>query len=204
MRKTFFSFHYERDSWRAGQVRNCNLISSEDQYGFIDAVDWESIQRQGRQAIERWIKDQLKYTSVSVVLIGAETAERPWVRYEILESWNRGNGVLGIWIDRVKDQGKMTDTRGRNPFEDFELPDGTLLASVCKIYDWVADDGRNNLGQWIEEAFKARAENELNERIVEIPTTRRLEKTNVSRAAAVSGGFTPKSPWCPEDGDGSR
>jgi hypothetical protein len=42
-RKIFFSFHYERDAWRAGQVRNCNVVAGEDEYGFIDAVDWESI-----------------------------------------------------------------------------------------------------------------------------------------------------------------
>ena len=46
-RKIFFSFHYERDAWRAGQVRNSNVVSSDDRYGFIDAVDWESIKRQG-------------------------------------------------------------------------------------------------------------------------------------------------------------
>ena len=75
-RKTFFSFHYERDSWRAGQVRNSNVIAAEDEYGFIDGVDWESIKRQGDDAIKRWIKDQLKNTSVTAVLIGKETAER--------------------------------------------------------------------------------------------------------------------------------
>ena len=37
-RQTFFSFHYERDAWRAGQVRNCNLLPTNDQHGFIDSV----------------------------------------------------------------------------------------------------------------------------------------------------------------------
>jgi len=73
-RKIFFSFHYERDAWRAGQVRNCNVVASEDQYGFIDAADWESIKKKGDAAIKGWIDDQLKNTSVTIVLIGAETA----------------------------------------------------------------------------------------------------------------------------------
>src|SRR5256885_953850 len=121
-RKTFFSFHYERDSWRAGQVRNCNLIPSEDEYGFVDSVDWESIKRQGDPAIEKWIRDQMHYTSVTAALVGAETAERPWVQHEIVESWNRGNGVVGIWIHNIRDQNKSVDSQGRNPFDDFKSP----------------------------------------------------------------------------------
>ena len=39
-RKTFFSFHYERDAWRASQVRNCNVIADEDEYGVIDAAEF--------------------------------------------------------------------------------------------------------------------------------------------------------------------
>jgi len=100
-RRTFFSFHYERDAWRAGQVRNCNMLSTDDEYGFIDSVDWESLKRQGDEAVERCINDQLKYTSVSAVLIGAETAGRPWVRYEIVKSWNRGNGIVGVRIHNI-------------------------------------------------------------------------------------------------------
>src|ERR1035441_6203092 len=101
-RHTFFSFHYERDSWRAGQVRNCNVVSSEDEYGFIDAAAWEEIKKKGDKAIEAWIAEQLEHTSVTAVLIGAETADRPWVQHEIVESWNRGNGIVGIWIHHIK------------------------------------------------------------------------------------------------------
>ena len=74
-RKVFFSFHFKRDAWRAGQVRNCDLLADEDEYGVIDGVEWEKIERQGDPAIERWIEEQLKYTSVTVVLIGAETSD---------------------------------------------------------------------------------------------------------------------------------
>ena len=111
----FFSFHYERDAWRAGQVRNCNVIAREDQTGVIDAVEWQSIKNSGNAAIKRWIADQLEGTSATAVLIGAETADRDWVLHEIEESWNRGNGVFGIWIHNVKDSDKNTDVPGANP-----------------------------------------------------------------------------------------
>jgi hypothetical protein len=156
-RKIFFSFHYERDAWRAGQVRNSNVVSSDDRYGFVDASDWESIKKKGDAAVEGWINDQLKNTSVTVVLIGAETASRDWVQYEILKSWNRGNGIVGVRIHNIKDQDQKTDVAGHNPLDDFKLSDGTVLSSVCKTYDWVIDDGRKKLGGWADEAANIRA-----------------------------------------------
>lgn len=203
-RKTFFSFHYERDAWRAGQVRNCDLIPSEDEYGFVDAVDWESIKKQGDEAVKRWIKEQLKNTSVTVVLVGAETARRPWVQYEILESWNRGNGLLGIWIHGIKDQDRQTDAKGLNPFVQFKFPDGALLSSACKIYDWIAEDGRNGLGTWIEKTFQARRQHGLDQKITTINGGDGLYPVATVIRSAPAGAFHPQSPWCHIDVDRSR
>jgi len=156
-RKVFFSFHFKRDVWRAGQVRNSNLLADEDKYGVIDSAAWEKVEREGDEAIRRWINDQLKDTSVTVVLIGAETAERDWVDYEIRKSWERGNGIVAVRIHNVKDQATKTDPPGPNPLDNIHLADGKALSSICKTYDWASDDGRDNLGEWVEKAFQARA-----------------------------------------------
>jgi len=193
-RKIFFSFHYERDAWRAGQVRNCNVVVGEDKYGFIDAVDWESIKKKGDGAIERWIDDQLKNTSVTAVLAGAETADREWVQHEIVKSWNRGNGIVAIRIHNIKDQDQKTDTPGRNPLDSFKLPDGTNLSSVCKTYDWVIDDGRKNLGKWADEAASVRARFGSDEIAVE--RSKQLTKMHAATATGASASFAPRSPWC--------
>jgi hypothetical protein len=193
-RKIFFSFHYERDSWRAGQVRNSNVVASEDEYGFIDGADWESIKKKGNAAIERWIDDQLENTSVTVVLIGAETASREWVQHEILKSWNRGNGLVGIRIHNITDQDRKTDVAGRNPFDDFKLLDGTVLSSVCRTYDWVTDDGRKNLGEWANDAANVRAKYGTDDKII---------GTSVSKATTAIG-FAPRAPWCADYVDGKR
>jgi hypothetical protein len=204
-RRVFFSFHYERDAWRAGQVRNCNLLRTEDEYGFIDSVDWESLKREGDAAVERWIAGQMKNTSVSVVLIGSETAKRPWVRHEIVKSWNRGNGIVGVWIHNIKNQDRMTDVAGANPLDHFKLPDGTLLSSVCKTYDWVLNDGRNNLGKWVEEAYQVRAKYGTDEKIVVVDEIGlAAAAVGLSRSTSASAGFTPRSPWCPDDPDGRK
>lgn len=201
-RKIFFSFHYERDAWRAGQVRNCNVVANEDQYGFIDAVDWESIKKKGDGAIERWIDDQLKNTSLTAVLIGAETASREWVQREIVKSWNRGNGIVGIRIHNIKDQDQKTDTPGRNPLDSFRLPDGTILSSVCKTYDWVIEDGRKKLGKWADEAADIRADYGTNDTIGE--DDKQTSKTQAASAASASAGFAPRSPWCADYAERER
>lgn len=157
-RKIFFSFHYERDAWRAGQVRNSDLLPNEDEHGFIDAVAWEEIKRKGEEAIKAWIKGQLEGTSVTVVLIGAETAERPWVNYEIRESWKRGNAIIGLRIHNVKDQDAKTDIQGANPLDHIHLTNGQALSTICETYDWVLDDGRNNLGTWADDAAQSRSQ----------------------------------------------
>lgn len=195
--RIFFSFHYERDAWRAGQVRNCNVVPTEDQTGFVDAVDWESIKKQGDAAIEKWIMDQLEGTSATAVLTGAETAERDWVQFEITESWNRGNGVFGVWIHNVKDKDGKTDLQGRNPLDDFQLPDGTLLSAICKTYDWVNDNGRDNLGKWAEEAAEIREKYGDKSTVTLVKSAPRVASTVAT--SAVSCGFAPRSPWLSDD-----
>jgi len=155
-RKVFYSFNYKRDSQRAAQVRNSHALADEDEYGVIDSVEWEKVERGGKEAIKKWINEQLQYTSVTAALIGAETADREWINYEIRESWKRGNGLVGVLIHNVKNLDGKTDVPGSNPFDSIHLKDGTSLSSIYKIYDWVSGDGITSLGKWVEEAFKTR------------------------------------------------
>ncbi|HMR72619.1 MAG TPA: TIR domain-containing protein [Candidatus Saccharibacteria bacterium] len=140
-RKVFFSFHYARDAWRVAQVRNSNVITNLEKSPFYDKAEWESIKRNGDQAVKNWIDKQLAGTSVTVVLIGKETASRKWVKYEIQKSIELGKGLLGVHISGIKDQNGDTDTLGANP-----LPTG------YPVYKWNANNGAANLGKWIEDA----------------------------------------------------
>ncbi len=201
--KVFFSFHFKRDAWRAGQVRNSDLLADEDEYGVIDGVEWEKLEREGSEAIKRWINDQLKYTSVTVVLIGAETAGRPWVNYEIRKSWERGNAIIGLRIHNIKNQDSETDMPGPDPLDSIQLIDGTKLSSICKTYDWNTDDGRKNLGKWVDEAFQAREEYTGETKLKE-EEARKTPNASPSQAFApratsqnfqTQGAFQPRAPW---------
>src|ERR1700677_4632617 len=144
--KVFFSFHYERDVLRIGQIRNSGLTMPDDgSVGFIDAAEWESIERRGDNAVEAWIDSQLEGTTVTVVLIGSETASRRWVLHEIKRSHEKGNALLGIYIHNVKDLNQQTDRKGENPFLKCGL-------NEVPVYDWVDNDGYNNFSTWLNRA----------------------------------------------------
>jgi MTH538 TIR-like domain (DUF1863) len=151
-RRTFFSFHYERDAWRAGQVRNSWVTKDREAAGFWDAASWEAVKRQGDAAIKKWINDQLSGTSVTVVLIGTETSQRAYVTYEISQSHGRGNGLLGIYIHNIKGSDGKTDIKGTNPLVGIKDSSGNAVS--YQTYDWVNDSGRDNIGVWIEAAAK--------------------------------------------------
>ncbi|MDH1341352.1 TIR domain-containing protein [Ectopseudomonas oleovorans] len=141
-RKVFFSFQYE-DVHRAMNVRNSNVIAADTKVGFIDKADFEAVERKGDAAIKKWIDDQLHGTSVTVVLVGATTDKSKWVKYEIEQSLVRGNGILTIDISKIADlNGKTTGCCA-------------LRVPGAPHYLWNNNNGRENLGKWVEAAAKA-------------------------------------------------
>ncbi|WP_415909246.1 TIR domain-containing protein [Oleiharenicola sp. Vm1] len=100
----------------------------------------------------------MKGASVIVVLIGAETAGRKWVNYEINRALSSGMGMLGVTIHNCKDPRIGPDFPGRNPFDSFvasNRPGSPRLSSIVPVYDWVMNDGYNNFGKWVEAAARA-------------------------------------------------
>jgi len=167
-RNVFFSFHYAEDCHRVSQIRNIGAIHGNP---VARDNDWESITRGGDAAIEKWIDSQLEGTSCTVVLIGAHTAGRKWITHEIIRSWNRGNGVLGIYINGLRNLVGVTSTQGSNPFDNVTLFAGTLrqrlLSTVAPVANpWNLDSKgvyatiANNFESWIEQAIQARKNNQ--------------------------------------------
>ncbi|BEO97145.1 TIR domain-containing protein [Fusobacterium polymorphum] len=155
-RRVFFSFHYEEDINRSMVVRNSWVTQGKEVAGFIDKVEFEKVKKEGKEAICRWIDKQLVGTSVTVVLIGKETLNRPFVQYEIRKSVERGNAIIGVCIHNIKDMiTQKTSVKG-NPHTIIGYYDGKIPAyfdDICDgLYDYLEDNGYFNLGIWIEEA----------------------------------------------------
>lgn len=172
-RKVFFSFHYDRDIWRAGIVRNSWVTKKDrEDAGFWDKATWEEVKKKSKEEIRKWIRKQMNGTSVTVVLIGKETSNREWVRFEIKESYEKGNGILGIFIHNIKDNEGNRDTKGNLNFGEIakdEKGNSLYFRDLYPVYDWIDDDGYNNLGDWVEKA--AKVANNLNENTIRITPT---------------------------------
>ncbi|MDL1988869.1 MAG: TIR domain-containing protein [Deltaproteobacteria bacterium] len=153
-RQTFFSFHFKDDNSRAGVVRNSWVTQDRKAAGFFDSAEWEKVKKKQDSDIEKWIDGQLNGTSVTVVLIGQNTAGRKWINYEITSSHKKGNGLLGIYIHNIKNLDKKNSLKGKNPFKDWTFKKGGNVVTY-PVYDWVNDDGYKNMGDWIEKAAKA-------------------------------------------------
>lgn len=154
MKNVFFSFHYGNDVFRANVVRNSWVIRGNKDAGFIDKADFEKIKAKGDQAVYKWIDEQLIGTSVTAVLIGEETSNRKFVRYELQQSYERGNKIIGIFIHNIKDMITMkTSNKGDTTFgslgKDFR-GNNVYFNQIAKTYDWIYDDGYNNFSKWIE------------------------------------------------------
>ena len=195
-RRTFFSFHYGPDVWRAWNVRNCWIVRPQDQIsaGFFDSSVFEASKKESDDALKTFLRKGLENTSVTCVLAGASTSQRRWVRYEIARSIIKGNGLLTVFIHGVENQKNQTSQNGSDPLSQLGLyrsndqiflaearggkwvqyadytraiPEAELwcraptpnqvtpLSTHCRNYDFVTQDGRTNIGAWIEAAARS-------------------------------------------------
>lgn len=126
--------------------------------------DWETITKGGDDKIRKWIAEQLDGKSCVVVLIGANTAGRKWITYEIVKGWNDGKGVVGIYVHNLQDSDKIRASKGANPFDSIgHNGTGKPLSSVVKAYDppYLASTDvyahiTRNLSTWVDEAVTIR------------------------------------------------
>jgi hypothetical protein len=93
--------------------------------------------------VKRLIDRGLEGTTVTCVLIGEHTAKRKFVTYEIQQSIKRGNGLLGIHINNIK------DIKGDTNFWRGDVP-AALEGCHAPVYDW----DHNSFGEWVDTAYQ--------------------------------------------------
>lgn len=159
-RRAFFSFHYTPDCTRASQVRNIGALEGNAP---VSDNDWESVTKGGDKAIEKWIDNQMAGKSVAIVLIGANTAGRKWIDYEITKAWNDGKGLVGVHVHNLKDLSGSQCSKGSNPFTTFKVG-GVSLSSIVSTFDPPFTDSKkaygyisDNLATWADDAVTIRS-----------------------------------------------
>lgn len=148
-RKIFYSFHFDNDNWRAGQVRNIGTVEGDKP---VNGNKWEDVKSKSDSTIKAWIDDQLKDKSCLVVLIGEETSSRKWVNYEINRAWELGKAVCGIYIHKLEDVLGNQSSKGKNPLAS-HIP---IFESTYSSSKYVYDDIKNNIAELVEDAVKVR------------------------------------------------
>lgn len=163
-RSSFASFHYQRDHWRVQQILQIGAL---DNQSVLPAQDWEGVKRRGDDAVHEWIDTQMNHKQAVVVMIGAETASRKFVRYEIQRAWKIKKPLLGINIHGLKNANGATDQLGPNPFAKFGFTDSTktfadyvpvfnpgkftglIAPTSADIYSAIAD----NIADWVGQGY---------------------------------------------------
>lgn len=151
----FYSFHFDNDVMRVQQIRNIGILEGNSP---ASPNEWEQLKRTGKTAVERWIEDNMRYKRCVIVLIGSDTANRHWVKYEIEKAWNDKRALLGIYIHNLKCPRNGFSKKGKNPFDELQLENGTKLSSLVPCYDpspsSAYDDIAESIKNWIHFAIK--------------------------------------------------
>lgn len=183
-KRVYFGFHYQDViDFRANVVRN-HWVTKEhrDAAGFFDASLWEEAKNKGTIGLKRLINSGLEGTSTTCILIGSQTYARPWVRYEILKSFKRGNAILAVHINSITGKDRLTKPLGPNPLEHVGVTfsDSGLTATLHET--------RN--GKWQE---YAEIDGAASYRINEVAQKYRGKGFHL-------GNFYPTYDWVAEDG----
>lgn len=134
-RRVYFAFDY-LDVFAVNQIRRSGQFTSVAVAGFHDASQWEKLRQKNDDVIRRAIDTALMNTSVTVACIGARTASRPWVKYELAASLARGNGLLGVFLPGT----------GGHPIPK------VLVDSGASVYRW----NPQRFAAWVEAAATRR------------------------------------------------
>ncbi|SJN13039.1 hypothetical protein FM113_16610 [Leucobacter sp. 7(1)] len=97
----------------------------------------DPVKSQDSDYISRKIKEKIKGSSATIVLIGKETAQSEWVEKEIQWTKEQGKGIVGIRID-----------------PNATIPEG-LTDYGAEILDWNAPSDVNQFDDAIERAIAA-------------------------------------------------
>lgn len=131
-RQVFFCFEYNKDAWRAAQIRHICL----DRCGVVTTDrDWEEVRVKSDAAIKDWIDERIAQCDCVVVLIGTTTAYRKWVLYEIEKACELNKGIVGIYVHKIRNVVGDRTGMGKNPFEYVLMDNGEKLSDYVVCYD---------------------------------------------------------------------
>ena len=149
-RKVFVSFSHRLDQDAAEEFRK---LFSDERDVFIDKSIRHDIGALKTDSIKKRLRELISDSSVTVVLIGAETGGRKWIDWEIQNSLrkydgNHRNGILGVRIkykehsvpdrleDNVPEMGHIIDwprDKRTLPKRSKRLTKNAMASQICLV-----------------------------------------------------------------------
>ena len=206
-RKVYFAFRF-KDIMRANNVRQSGKIGFDEDKNprdFYDRSIWKKRAIEDPESLKRLMREGVEHSSAVCVLVGSDTWESQWVKYEIARAVIDKKGLLAVGINSLPHVHiRIPHPPGINPFavmgvykgsngsfylaenrwvptinnalryewrwfiyENYKLPvslppylvekpnsNVSALSEGARLYDYVAHDGLNKLGSWIDFAAK--------------------------------------------------
>lgn len=134
-RRVFISYQH-KDRKKANGFRILRWNNNVD-VEFQDRHLLSPVDSTNREYIQQCIRDEMKGTSATVVIVGKETKNSDWVDYEIERSIKEGNGLVAIKAD--------------DSVTDDDVPD-KIKENGGEVLDWNPDE----FGDAIERAAQQR------------------------------------------------
>ena len=138
-KRVFFSFYYENDLSRALVVKNNWALKENEESGFISNSEFERMKRDGDEAIE--------------------PLDSKYVQYAIKKSYELGNAIIALKIGKIKNLSQQTSISQSVVKIVGKKNNGELLwfdEIIDREYDYIKNDGYNNLEKWINDVDKVK------------------------------------------------
>lgn len=149
-RKVYFAFRF-KDIMRVNNVRQSGKIGQDEQKNprdFYDRSIWEQSGINDPQGLKRLMREAIEHSSVVCVLVGSDTWNSRWVKYEIARAIIDKKGLVAVGINGLPHvQTGSADTPGINPLRvmgvyksngRFYLAENRWVPSVQNplVYEW--------------------------------------------------------------------
>jgi hypothetical protein len=119
-RKVYFAFRF-KDIMRVNNVRQSGKIGQDEQKNprdFYDRSIWEQSGIKDPEGLKRLMREAVEYSSVVCVLVGSDTWDSRWVKYEIARAVIDKKGLLAVGINGLPHINTgSADIPGINPLQ---------------------------------------------------------------------------------------
>jgi hypothetical protein len=117
-RKVYFAFRF-KDIMRVNNVRQSGKIGSDEiknARGFYDRSMWEQRSISDPESLKRLMREGVTQSSAVCVLVGSDTWDSRWVKYEIARAVIDNKGLLSVGINGLPHVGtQIAEQPGLNP-----------------------------------------------------------------------------------------